>query len=166
MNILETIKIDLKRNSDIKMKFVLILFRIGNISYFQSKIKILYYLFKPLYKVFVEYLLNIELPMNTSVGIGLRIDHGHCLVVNHKSIIGDFVTLKHNTTIGCKTNLKNKCIKQTIINNNVIIHPHSCIIGVTIGENSIVGAGSIVVKDVFPDCIVAGNPAKILRNLN
>lgn len=35
--------------------------------------------------------------------------------------------------------------------------------GVTIGENAIVGAGSVVVKDVPPNAIVAGNPAKILR---
>ena len=37
--------------------------------------------------------------------------------------------------------------------------------GVTIGENAIVGAGSVVVKDVPADTIVAGNPAKVLRNI-
>jgi acetyltransferase-like isoleucine patch superfamily enzyme len=35
--------------------------------------------------------------------------------------------------------------------------------GVTIGENAIVGAGSVVTKDVPPRTIVAGNPAKVLR---
>ena len=34
---------------------------------------------------------------------------------------------------------------------------------ITIGENAIVGAGSVVTKDVPPNCIVAGNPAKVLR---
>lgn len=37
--------------------------------------------------------------------------------------------------------------------------------GVTIGENSVVGAGSVVTKDVPPDTIVAGNPAKIIRKI-
>jgi len=37
--------------------------------------------------------------------------------------------------------------------------------GVTIGENSIVGAGAVVTKDVPPNMIVAGNPAKILRQI-
>jgi acetyltransferase-like isoleucine patch superfamily enzyme len=35
--------------------------------------------------------------------------------------------------------------------------------GITIGDHSIVGAGSVVTKDVPPNCIVAGNPAKIVR---
>ena len=38
--------------------------------------------------------------------------------------------------------------------------------GITIGENSIVGAGSVVTQDVPPNTIVAGNPAKVLRELN
>lgn len=42
-----------------------------------------------------------------------------------------------------------------------------CIIlpGVTIGDGSIIGAGSVVTKDVPPNCLVAGNPAKIIRQL-
>jgi acetyltransferase-like isoleucine patch superfamily enzyme len=36
--------------------------------------------------------------------------------------------------------------------------------GITIGDGSIVGAGAVVVKDVPPRCIVAGNPAKIIRS--
>jgi|TARA_B100002003_G_C14058311_1_gene509545 acetyltransferase-like isoleucine patch superfamily enzyme len=38
--------------------------------------------------------------------------------------------------------------------------------GITIGENSIVGAGAVVTKDVPPNVIVAGNPAKFLKNIN
>ena len=37
--------------------------------------------------------------------------------------------------------------------------------GVTIGENAIIGAGSVVTKDVPPNLIVAGNPAKILKKI-
>jgi len=38
--------------------------------------------------------------------------------------------------------------------------------GITIGENSLVGAGSAVVKDVPSDTVVAGNPAKVIKNIN
>lgn len=37
--------------------------------------------------------------------------------------------------------------------------------GVTIGENSMVGAGSVVTKDVPPNSVVVGNPAKVIRNI-
>ena len=37
--------------------------------------------------------------------------------------------------------------------------------GITIGENAIVGAGSVVTKDVLPNTIVAGNPARVFKNL-
>ena len=38
--------------------------------------------------------------------------------------------------------------------------------GVTIGENSIIGAGSVVVSDIPPNCIAAGNPCKVLKALD
>jgi acetyltransferase-like isoleucine patch superfamily enzyme len=37
---------------------------------------------------------------------------------------------------------------------------------ITIGENAIVGAGSVVTKDIPPDTIVAGNPARVIRKIN
>ncbi|MDN3643790.1 hypothetical protein QWY87_13820 [Lutimonas halocynthiae] len=165
MNLLKIILEDQKINKDIKIRFSLFIFRIGNFFWFQSNLfyKILYYIVKLFYKLVVEYLLSIELPLNSKVGIGLKIEHGYGLVVNYKSIIGDRVTLKHNTTIGCKTNSENRCIKYAIIGNDVIIHPHSCIIGVSIGNNAIIGAGSIVVKNVEANSIVAGNPAKLIK---
>lgn len=37
--------------------------------------------------------------------------------------------------------------------------------GVTIGDNAVVGAGAVVTKDVEPDTIVAGNPARLIRRI-
>jgi acetyltransferase-like isoleucine patch superfamily enzyme len=37
--------------------------------------------------------------------------------------------------------------------------------GITIGERAVVGAGSVVTKDIPPDTVVAGNPARILKTL-
>ncbi|MDO8610502.1 MAG: DapH/DapD/GlmU-related protein [bacterium] len=38
--------------------------------------------------------------------------------------------------------------------------------GVTIGDNSIIAAGSVVTKDIPPNCLAGGNPAKIIKKLN
>ena len=56
---------------------------------------------------------------------------------------------------------------KTTVGNKVSIGTSSTILGgIHIGENSIIGAGSVVINDVPPNVIVAGNPAKILRKLD
>ncbi|QQX88681.1 acyltransferase [Cupriavidus necator] len=56
--------------------------------------------------------------------------------------------------------------KPVIIENNVFIGANSIIgKGVTIGENSVVGAGSVVIASVPANCVVAGNPAKVVKYL-
>lgn len=56
---------------------------------------------------------------------------------------------------------------KVCIGNNVYIGAHSIIMpGITIGNNVIVGANSVVTHDIPSDCIIAGTPAKIIRELN
>jgi acetyltransferase-like isoleucine patch superfamily enzyme len=55
------------------------------------------------------------------------------------------------------------CIPTVIKSGASIGSSATLMCGITVGENAIVGAGSVVTKDVAPDTIVAGNPAKILR---
>lgn len=89
--------------------------------------------------------------------------------------IGNFVQIAGDTKIlthGASWVLRRKSpnfdfFGKVIIGNNVYIGS-SCIIlpGVVIGDNVIVGAGSVVTKSVPSDSIVAGNPARILGNVN
>lgn len=55
--------------------------------------------------------------------------------------------------------------KPVVIEDNVWIGTGAMILkGVTIGRNSLIGAGSVVVKDIPANCVAAGNPCKIIRN--
>lgn len=55
----------------------------------------------------------------------------------------------------------------TVIEDNVFIGAGSLILkGVRVGANSVIGAGSVVTRDIPPDSVVAGNPAKIVRTLS
>jgi len=55
--------------------------------------------------------------------------------------------------------------KPTLIKKGAIIGSNVTLLPVTIGENSIVGAGAVVTKDVPDNCVVVGNPARILKKL-
>jgi acetyltransferase-like isoleucine patch superfamily enzyme len=57
--------------------------------------------------------------------------------------------------------------KPIVIEKNVWIAAGATIIGgVTVGENAVVAAGSVVTKDIPPNTLVGGNPAKIIRSIN
>ena len=55
--------------------------------------------------------------------------------------------------------------KPTLIKKGAVIGSNATLMPVTIGENSIVGAGAVVTKDVPDNCVVVGNPAKIIKQL-
>jgi len=54
-----------------------------------------------------------------------------------------------------------------VIGKNVWI-THGCIIlgGISIGDNSVIGAGSVVVNDIPPNVLAAGNPCRVIKELN
>ena len=54
-------------------------------------------------------------------------------------------------------------MKTTLVGNNVRIGSNATIMPVTIGDNSIIGAGAVVTKDVPENSVVVGNPAKIIK---
>ena len=168
LNLFSFIFQDYKANQkNIKARFVLFLFRLAQLCRRTPK-PILIFLVPYLifYRLFVEWILGIELPWNTQVGSGLKLFHGQGLVVNDHSIMGSNCTLRHNTTIGHKELSDGTFSNSPIIGDNVDIGSNSAIIGaVSIGDNVIIGAGSVVVKDLEANAIYAGNPARLIKKV-
>lgn len=94
----------------------------------------------------------------TKIGEGLLGIHPFATIINAKSI-GDNFTIRNNVTIGDN----NKDEKPTI-GNNVTVNVHSVVFGnISIGDNVIIGAGTLIHKNVPSNCIVVGNPARIIK---
>lgn len=169
MNLFKQLITDSKNNKNVKGKIIVCSFTFAN--YFRRKAtnKIILILFSPIivfYKLITDIILGCEIPVSTKIGKGLIIHHGRATVLNKNVVLGNNVTIKHNTTIGNKISLDGINLGCPKIEDNVLIEPHCIIVGsITIGRNSIIGAGSVVVKSVEPYSIVAGNPAKLIRKI-
>jgi len=147
-----------------KAQLVLFMFRLVMVFNRYTITKIIFFPYFMLYRFFVEWHLGIELPRKLTIGKGLSLYHGQALVVNKGTIIGENCTLRNGTTIGHKKLADGSFSNCPRIGNNVDIGANVCIIGgVTIGDNVIIGAGSVVTKDVPVDCVVVGNPARVLE---
>lgn len=63
--------------------------------------------------------------------------------------------------------MSNRVDRPIVIEDDVLIGAYAIVLkGVTIGARSVIGAGSVVTKDVPADCVAAGNPAKVIKFLN
>ncbi|MFT4031271.1 MAG: DapH/DapD/GlmU-related protein [Siphonobacter sp.] len=164
---MESIFCDWKRNKgNIKGRLILLSFRISNKAKNNRLIFFLLLPFLIFHRFFVEWLLGVEIPWKTSIKKGLIVYHGHALVINNDTVIGENCTLRHCTTIGNKQLEDLSYSKCPTIGDNVDIGSNVCIIGpIYIGNNVKIGAGAVVVKDVPNNSIVVGNPARIIKQL-
>ena len=163
MNLWRYIRQDLPYNkSNTKGKFIIVLFRLASFISRNKTRKVLFFPYLVFYKIVIEWILGIELHWNTNIGTGLRIYHGQATVINKEARIGMHCVIRQSTTIGNARDGGN----SPLIGNYVDIGCNVCIIGdLTIGDNVIIGAGSVVVKSIPSNSLAVGNPARVVKTL-
>ncbi len=108
---------------------------------------------------------GIEIHPGATIGKGFFIDHGTGVVIGETTIIGDNVTLYQGVTLG---GTGKECGKRhPTIGNNVMISVGAKVLGsFKVGDNSKIGAGSVVIEEVPPNCTVVGVPGRIVKQDN
>ena len=108
---------------------------------------------------------GIEIHPGATIGKGLFIDHGSGVIIGETTVIGDNVTLYQGVTLGGTGKEHGK--RHPTLEDNVMVSAGAKILGsFTIGENSKIGAGSVVLEEVPPNCTVVGVPGRIVRMEN
>ncbi len=105
---------------------------------------------------------GIEIHPAARIGRGLLIDHGMGVVIGETAEIGDNCTIYHGVTLGGTGKESGK--RHPTIGNNVFIGAHSQLLGsFTVGDNSKIAAGSVILCDIPPNCTAVGSPARIVK---
>ncbi|MBQ9827524.1 MAG: serine O-acetyltransferase [Lachnospiraceae bacterium] len=105
---------------------------------------------------------GIEIHPGAQIGKGFFIDHGHGVVIGETTIIGDNVTLYQGVTLGGTGKEHGK--RHPTIGNNVMISVGAKVLGsFKIGDNSKIGAGSVVLKEIPPNSTVVGVPGRVVK---
>jgi serine O-acetyltransferase len=120
-----------------------------------------YYRLGEYVSVFIKWMLPHERTLNIwcpSIGPGAHFEHNYATYLNAEQIGSDFYCL-HLVTLG-----NDKDGRRPVIGDHVSIYTGATVFGgITIGNHVTIGAGSVVSKNVPDNCVVAGNPAYIIR---
>jgi serine O-acetyltransferase len=104
---------------------------------------------------------GIEIHPAATIGPGVFIDHGMGVVIGETAEVGENVTIYQGVTLG-GTSLE-RVKRHPTIQRNVVIGSGAKVLGpFTVGENSRIGSGSVVVKEVPPNSVVVGVPGRVI----
>ena len=105
---------------------------------------------------------GIEIHPSATIGRGLFIDHGSGVVIGETAVLGNNVTLFQGVTLGGTGKERGK--RHPTLGNNVVVGAGAKILGnITVGDDSIIGANAVVIRDVPDHSTVVGVPGRIAK---
>lgn len=114
-----------------------------------------------LLNTFSRFLTGIDIHPGAKLGPGLFIDHGMGLVIGETAELASNVTLYQGVTLGGTGKEKGK--RHPTIGNNVVVSSGAKVLGsFKVGDNSKIGSGSVVLKEVPPNSVVVGVPGRVV----
>jgi serine acetyltransferase len=152
----ELIRADLAANDEGRGKLCMVLFRLASTRDLPRLARAPFVI---TYRVLVNWVFGVELPVGTSVGPGLKLNHATGLVVNVKAVLGANCDLKHGCTVG----QRHAAGPSPVLGDGVVLGAGAHVIGgITLGAGAEVGAGAVVLQDVPAGFVAVGNPARLL----
>lgn len=143
-------------------KHAMVLYRIAKILYDKNHLLLSKLLTR---RLILKY--GLHLSLKAEIGKGLKIKHMNGIVIGDGVKIGDNVTIYQQVTLGGKNIGDMDKNNYPIVGNNVTIFSGAKILGnITIGENSIIGANSVVIRDVDSNSVYAGIPARKIKPID
>lgn len=141
--------------------WVMLVYRFGRWRYTVKPAllrKLLSFIYKFLYKC-VQIVTGIELPCEVEVGSNFVIDHFGGIVISGYAKFGDNCRIRNGVVVGL-ANIDEPC--APVIGNNVDIGAGAKVLGkINVGDNVLIGANAVVIKDVPSNSIAVGVPAQI-----
>jgi len=114
---------------------------------------------------FSRFVTGIEIHPGATIGKGLFIDHGSGVVIGETTVIGDNCTIYQGVTLGGTGKDTGK--RHPTLGNNVMVGSGAKILGpMTIGDNTQIAAGAVVLHEIPANCTAVGMPAKVVKRDN
>lgn len=146
--------------NNLRARVLLLLFRVAHASLKTKLTRFLGFPVWVVYKFYSEYLLGVELSPRTKVGPGLSLPHPQSIVVSHHSVVGRNCLIRHGVTIGVSRAGDSDAPK---LGDNIEVGCGAVLLGgIKIGNSAVVGANTVVVKDVSEHTVIVGASSRVI----
>ena len=120
-----------------------------------------------LFQRIMHHTCHCYISVSAKIGPGFFIAHVGSIVIGGKTVIGAYCDVRQNVTLGGNYSKRDEDgNSQPILGDRVSVAAGACILGpVRVGANSIIGANSVLTRNIPEGVIAAGNPARVIKEV-